>query len=318
MLMQKSWVALFAIFFGLFSVAQVAEAKRFGGGSSFGYSKSTPNKNYNTAPKAAPAAKPAAPAAAGAAAGTAAKSGASKWLGPLAGLAVGGLLAAMIFGDGFEGIQIMDILIFGLIAFLLYKLFVARKRSQNPQAAYERSHAEQEAQTRYEPETVQQRQAQAQPEHQAYDPNAGGSIFGSALGEAPSDQAVQVSEVPEWFNAEQFVEGAKSHFVSLQKAWDAVDVSEVQAYCTPELFAEIQKEMQGMQPGDNVTVVDTLDAEIADMAIDGEHFVVSIRFSGFIQESVDESAHAFNEVWHIRRDASDQGNWLVAGIQQQS
>jgi len=318
MLMQKSWVALFAIFFGLFSVAQVAEAKRFGGGSSFGYSKSTPTKSYNTAPKATPAPK-AAPAT-GAAAGTAAKSGASKWLGPLAGLAVGGLLAAMIFGDGFEGLQIMDILIFGLIAFLLYKLFVARKRSQSPQAAYERAYEEDKpSQARYETETVQQRQAQPQlPEHQAYDPNSGGSIFGSALGEAPSDQAVQVSEVPAWFNADQFVEGAKSHFVSLQKAWDAVDVSEVQSYCTPELFAEIQKEMQGMQPGENVTIVDTLDAEVADMAIDGEYFVVSIRFTGFIQESVEESAHAFNEVWHIRRDASDQGNWLVAGIQQQN
>ena len=314
MLVKKSWIAFFAVLFGLFSVVQVAEAKRFGGGSSFGYSKSTPTKSFNTAPKATPAPKAAPTAAAG---GAAAKSGASKWLGPLAGLAVGGLLAAMIFGDGFEGIQFMDILIFGLIAFLLFKLFVARKRSQESQAAYQQVEPTQTSQPRYEAsEAVQQRQAQ--PEHQAYDPNASGSIFGSGLGQGPSEQAVQVSEVPAWFNAEQFVEGAKSHFVSLQKAWDEVDVSEVAAYCTPELFAEIEKEMQNMQAGDNVTVVDTLDAEIADMAIDGEYFVVSIRFSGFIQESAEESAHAFNEVWHIRRDASDQGNWLVAGIQQQN
>jgi len=313
--LKSSWIALFTVFFGLFSVVQVAEAKRFGGGSSFGYSKSTPTKSYNTAPKAAPASKPAAPAATGAAAGTAAKSGASKWLGPLAGLAVGGLLAAMIFGDGFEGLQFMDILIFGLIAFLLFKLFVARKRSQQTQSAYSQQSYEAQR-SQYEPaqETVQQRQAQ--PEQPAYDPNAGGSIFGSALGESVSDDAVKVNEVPEWFNAEQFVEGAKGHFVSLQKAWDAVDVSEVESYCTPELFAEIKQLMQSMQVGDNVTVVDTLDAEIADMAIDGQYFVVSIRFSGFIQESAEESAHAFTEIWHIRRDASDQGNWLVAGIQQ--
>lgn len=313
--MKSSWIALFAVFFGLFSVVQVAEAKRFGGGSSFGYSKTTPTKSYNTAPKAAPASKPAAPAATGAAAGTAAKSGASKWLGPLAGLAVGGLLAAMIFGDGFEGLQFMDILIFGLIAFLLFKLFVARKRSQQPQEAYSQQSYEAQ-QPQYEPaqETVQQRQTQ--PEQPAYDSNAGGSIFGSALGESVSEDAVKVDDVPEWFNAEQFVEGAKGHFVSLQKAWDAVDVSEIESYCTPELFAEIKQEMQGMQVGDNVTVVDTLDAEIADMAIDGDYFVVSIRFSGFIQESAEESAHAFREIWHIRRDTSDQGNWLVAGIQQ--
>lgn len=311
--MQKSLITLFAVLFGLFSVVQVAEAKRFGGGKSFGYSKSTPNKSFNKAPKATPAPK-AAPNSAGAAGGAAAKSGASKWLGPLAGLAVGGLLAAMIFGDGFEGIQFMDILIFGLIAFLLYKFFVARRRSQQPESAYQQSYeAPQPTHTNYETDNVQQRQT-----HQAYDPNAGGSIIGSGLGEGVSSDAVPISDVPAWFNAEQFVEGAKSHFITLQKAWDAVDVTEVEAYCTPELFAEIKAQMQGMQAGDNVTVVDTLDAEIADMAIDGKHFVVSIRFTGFIQESAEESAHAFNEVWHIRRDASDQGNWLVAGIQQQS
>ena len=309
--MKRSWITLFAIIFGLFSVVQVAEAKRFGGGSSFGYSKSTPNKSYNTAPKATPAPK-AAPANA---AGGAATSGASKWLGPLAGLAVGGLLAAMIFGDGFEGIQFMDILVFGLIAFLLYKLFV-RKRSQQAQGVYHQHYeSKPSSQTGYDTnQTVQSRQSQ--PEHAAYDPHAGGSIIGSGLGEAPSLDAVSVSEVPAWFNAEQFVEGAKGHFVSLQKAWDAVDISEVASYCTPELFAQIDKEMQTMQPGDNVTVVDTLDAEIADMAMDGAYFIVSIRFSGFIQEAAEESAHAFTEIWHIRRDANDQGNWLVAGIQQ--
>ncbi len=220
----------------------------------------------------------------------------------------------MIFGDGFEGLQIMDILVFALIAFLLFKLFMARKRSQ--QAEHANPHAYEAPQQPYsapEPESVQQRQTQAQP---AYDPNAGGSIFGSALGEGVSEEAVKVTEVPAWFNAEQFVEGAKGHFVSLQKAWDNVDVSSIKEYCTAELFAEIEQQMQGMQAGDNVTVVDTLDAEIADMAIDGDYFVVSIRFSGFIQESAEESAHAFSEIWHIRRDASDQGNWLVAGIQQ--
>ena len=59
-----------------------------------------------------------------------------------------------------------------------------------------------------------------------------------------------------------------------------------------------------------------LDAEIAAMAVDGEYFIVSIRFSGFIQEDAVKGAHAFNEIWHIRRLANDEGNWQVAGIQQ--
>jgi predicted lipid-binding transport protein (Tim44 family) len=55
-----------------------------------------------TTPAAAPTAPGRAPAAA---------SGASRWLGPLAGLAAGGLLASMFMGDGFQGMQIMDFLI---------------------------------------------------------------------------------------------------------------------------------------------------------------------------------------------------------------
>ena len=92
-----------------------AHAKRFGGGKSFGSAPSHQSR------QAAPAqSQAAAPAQAGKPA--AAASGASRWLGPLAGLAAGGLLASMLMGDGFEGIQFMDILIFGLIAFLLFRL----------------------------------------------------------------------------------------------------------------------------------------------------------------------------------------------------
>ncbi|NPA73069.1 MAG: Tim44 domain-containing protein, partial [Gammaproteobacteria bacterium] len=135
-------------------------------------------------------------------------------------------------------------------------------------------------------------------------------------GEAVSEDAHHLTEAPAWFDADQFVEGAKGHFISLQKAWDSADLSEVESYCSPELFAEIKAEMQGMKAGDNETVVDTLNAELADMAIDGEYFIASIRFSGFIQEDSAEGAHAFNEVWHIRRLANDEGTWQVSGIQQ--
>jgi hypothetical protein len=65
----------------------------------------------------------------------AAASGASRWLGPLAGLAAGGLLASMFMGDGFQGMQIMDFLIMALIAFLVFRFIAARRRQQQPQMA---------------------------------------------------------------------------------------------------------------------------------------------------------------------------------------
>jgi len=308
--MKPSFAVLLAVFFGLFSVAQVADAKRFGGGSSFGYSKSVPSKSYNKAPAAAPKAAPTS-----AAAGAKSRPG---MMGILGGLAAGGLLAAMFMGGGFEGIQIMDILLFALLAFVLFKLFRHfAGRQRETQSAYQSNYesakphqapAQAESQT---PEQPYQREATP-----AYNPDSGESIFGSSLGKGVSESAVPVTETPAWFNTEQFVEGAKGHFMTLQKAWDNADVSEIESYCSPELFEAIKKEMQGVQPGENHTVVDTLNAEVADMAIDGEYFIVSIRFSGFIEEDAKEGAHAFNEIWHIRRLANDEGTWQVAGIQQ--
>ena len=314
---KPSFIVLFTLMFGLFSVAQVAEAKRFGAGKSFGYSKQIAPKQYNTAPKAAPA-KPVANA------GTASKpaSGASKWLGPLAGLAAGGLLAAMLFGDGFEGLQLFDILLFALIAFVLFKLF-ARKAQNRNQTSYQPVYAEQHTERHVErQDNLNAEQAAYRQTHETSpaSSSSSGSIIGADLddgiGQGVSANAQYLNEIPAWFDEQGFVEGAKSHFMSLQKAWDNVDLTEIESYCTPELFSALQQELRGVQAGDNQTVVDTLDAEIAAMAVDGEYFVVSIRFSGFIQEEAVKGAHAFNEIWHIRRLASDEGNWQVAGIQQ--
>lgn len=306
-------VIMLSLFFTLMSVSNAAEAKRFGMGKSFGYNKQVAPKQYST-PKAAPTKQANSAGAAGRPA-----SGASKWLGPLAGLAAGGLLAAMLFGDGFDGIQFFDILMFALIAFVLFKLFARKKQSHaqpQHQSAYDGN------QSYNQPDMASQQQAFRQTHESAPQSAASssGSIIGADLedgvGQGVSQNAQYLSEIPAWFDEDGFVDGAKSHFMALQKAWDDVDLSEIESYCTPDLYTALQGELTNAKPGDNHTVVDTLDAEIAAMAIDGEYFIVSIRFSGFIQEDAVKGAHAFNEIWHIRRLANDEGNWQVAGIQQ--
>lgn len=304
----------------MFSFSQVAEAKRFGGGGSFGYQKKIAPKQPATAPKkTTPDSAKTAPTSQ-----TKPASGASKWLGPLAGIAAGGLLAAMLFGDGFEGIQLFDILLFALIAFVLFKIFASvARRNMAYQPANEHSTYRQPQNEYSQPhENNAQRQAHESNQssnHAAYDANQQGSIIGSnledGLGQGASEQAHYFDEIPAWFNAEQFVEGAKGHFMSLQKAWDNLEINEIESYCTPELFSALQQQMAEMQSGQNHTRVDELDAEIATMAIDGDYLVVSLRFTGFIEED-DSGAHAFNEIWHIRRLANDEGDWRIAGIQQ--
>jgi predicted lipid-binding transport protein (Tim44 family) len=263
-----------------------AEAKRFGGGGSFGKQYSTFSRQPST-PQKTPNAAAQAPA-------TAAQgrpSGASRWLGPLAGLAAGGLLASLLFGDAFEGLQIMDILLFAALIFGGLMLFRAWRG------------------------------------HAAPRPAGAGALGGNGLGfEAASDLAMTGSngdaastlgEAPEWFRAESFVDGAKTHFIRLQAAWDKGDFRDIRDYTTPELFAELKREFERLGHSGHYTEVVMLSAELLGTRRERDQLVASIRFSGAIREQQDGNAEDLNEIWHVAHDWDNaQGDWLITGIQQ--
>ena len=193
---------MLSLFFTLMSVTHVAEAKRFGMGKSFGYNKQVAPKQYT--PSKTTAAKPAA--------ATRPASGASKWLGPLA----GGLIAAMLFGDGFDGLQFFDILMFALIAFVLFKLF-ARKAQSRTEEQYQPVYAEQDK-TRQDAFSNEQnafRKANGQANGQTNETSVmngsssnSGSIIGADLddgmGQGVSNNAQFLNEIPAWFDEARF------------------------------------------------------------------------------------------------------------------
>lgn len=281
-----------------FALPQVAEAKRFGGGGSFGKQKSMPAQQRQAPSQTQKAAQTPRQNAAGQAVGSA------KWLGPLAGLAAGGFLAWMIFGEGFEAIQFMDILLIALLIMGLMMFLRARQRQQHA-AAESTGYASNQLNT-HQAQATQTRQAHSLSEDSLV------PVIGSGLGASAQHQV----NAPDWFDETPFLEGAKQHFMAIQKAWDQGDAAEIESYCTPELFAELQALMQQVQAGENQTQVDTLYTEILDQSFEDDYFVVSLGFSGFIKEDATEPAHAFNEIWHIRRLAEGQGDWQIAGIQQ--
>lgn len=195
-----------------------ANAKRFGGGKSAGAAPS--HQTSQMAPSAG--AGTAATAGAAGAAGAAAKAGgASRWLGPLAGIAAGGLLASMFMGGGFQGMQIFDILILAVIAFVIFRFIAARRRKQQEQFA-PAGHA------------PMQREA-FQPQQPAP-----GSIFGGASAAA----ARPVINAPAWFNEERFIEAARNHFQSLQQHWDANEMDKIAEFVTPQMLQFLKKNAQ--------------------------------------------------------------------------
>jgi len=282
---------------GFLALPQPAEAKRFGGGGNVGRQYSTP----------APTAVPRQAQAPGQSQGAYTPgqrmpqpSGASRWLGPLAGLAAGGLLASLFFGDAFSGFQAMDLLLIVALAvgayFLLKKLRGGRPAGARPAGAFGGA----------APASASAYQRQAPVD---FGGTSGG--FGSV-----SAGPVAADEAPSWLDRQSFAQGAKSHFIRLQAAWDRADFQEIAEYATPQMLAELQRERLASSERQSTEVV-RLDSQLISVQRDGSLAVASLLFSGLIREDEQGAAKDFREIWHVQHAwDSPQGDWLIAGIQQ--
>jgi len=283
---------VFATFIGMTAGIDVAEAaKRMGGGKNVGTQRES-IKQQQPAPQqpaqAAPAPAKGAPAAAPAA------SGASRWLGPVAGLLAGGLLGAMLFGGAFDGIKFMDVLMILLLAGGIFFVWRMLRKPQQP----------------------------ARPAPMEY---AGAGPMGSQPAPAmPSQGSVAQAAQPQassayfpaGFDAEAFVRNSKLNFMRLQEANDRGDLSTLRDVVTPELFAEIEAQLRDRGGVPQKTDVVTLDAQVVEVVTEKDHYVASVRFSGMIREDAAAQPEHFSEVWHLTKPTSGRAGWLVAGIQQ--
>lgn len=259
-----------------------ANAKRMGGGKTFG---SAPTHQTRQAQPNTPAATPTAPGRQPAAA-----SGASRWLGPLAGLAAGGLLASMFMGDGFQGMQIFDFLIIALIAFVIFRFIAARKRQQQGQPAMVGAPFQREM-----------------PQQQA-------PIFGSTA--APAPVAQRAFNAPSWFNEERFVEAGREHFMSLQQHWDAAEMDKIAEFVTPQMLSFLKEERASLGDGFQSTYIDNLQVQLDGIDELADKTVATLTFNGVSKTSRFDQGEVFSESWRMERANGDNQPWLVAGIRQ--
>jgi len=295
----------FAIFFitltlALMTISSATYAKRFGGGKSFGKkSYSTPFKRNTNNQKSQHQLN-------NAKQNQTRKEQLTKrggLMGILGGLALGGLLGALFFGGAFEGINFMDILLFGGIAFLLYKLFASR-RVQSNQTAGASSGPDMQA---GHAENQYQRQAHQQQE------------YSSAPPPPPPESSANLS-FPSWFNKDDFLLGAKKAFTDLQNAWDKGNMDFIQSMSSAEVFAEIHRQFQ-QQNERGTTKVISLEAEIIDYS-DSPMPEVTVVFEAQITESDVPGAmgqtHVVQEQWIFLQTVVQGGSkqWLLDGIQQ--
>ncbi|UAW98912.1 TIM44-like domain-containing protein [Halopseudomonas nanhaiensis] len=278
----------FTVFLMLGLAVPEAEARRMGGGKSFGSApmhRSQPAQQRQQQQREDRAAQQQQRSQ------TVANSGARRWLGPLAGIAAGGLLAAMLFGDGFEGIQLFDILMVALIGFILFKLFSRRGAA---------AHQRQPAPAGHAPGGAWQRR----PEPEMAHPAASGA------------HRIE-TRVPAWFDADRFLRGAEEHFFTLQRHWRDGDEAGMAEYMSPELLREMSATRRAEPPTVN-GFVEQLQVRLDGIEeVDGRA-IATVGFTGLDRDTPDDAGEWFDESWRLERDAGENQPWIITGIRQNS
>ncbi|MGN6083761.1 Tim44 domain-containing protein [Trinickia sp.] len=293
-----------------------AEAKRMGGGRSMGRQSQTMQRD-----SAPPAQQPGRSAQAGtqpgagaqaqrtqtAPAAPAAAPARSRWLGPIAGLAAGLGIAALLSHFGLGGAfasAMANVIVVALLAmvgiWLVRKVLSLRRKGDAPTLATSGG-------------ALSMGGAGSSGEYGV----PAGSRAASPAGAAGVAGAAHAAFArPADFDEAAFLHHAKVNFVRLQAAWDAGDLADIRAFSTPQMFAELKLDLDARASERNRTDVVQLHAELIDLAEDGFEYVASVRYSGLIREAPGAQAEPFAETWQLTKSKRGADGWLLAGIEQ--
>lgn len=303
--MKKLLLALMVVISSTAFIATEAEARRMGGGGSFG-KQSQSFKRAAPPQKSVTPAKPAAAPAAAGAAGAAAKPSMMRNIlgGALLGLGLGALLSHLGIGGALAS-MISTLLMVGLFVFaamFIYRM-IKNKNAGNQPGNLQPSFPNNFSAKSSTPEIgsrIEQPSAL-----QSAAPMASGAAYDAGDDSLPAD-----------FDVQAFIRNAKTYFIRLQAAWDKADINDISEFTTPEMFAELKLQLQERGDTPNVTDVVSLEGEFYGVETVGNDYIASIKFTGLIKESADTPTEPFTEAWNLSKPVDGSGGWVLAGIQQ--
>lgn len=267
----------------VFFITEV-EAKRLGGARSLGAQRTITNP-----PPAKPGQQQAAPAATQA---QPAAAGGSRWMPILGGLAIGGALGWLMGANGLGGlmvgIMLAALLVFG--AMMALRMLAAR-----------RGDAQQPVRMQYAGGMGSETVAAPPPSQSSgFEPQAPAAATG----------------VPAGFDVAGFLRGAKLNFMKLQAANDSGNLDELREFTAPDLFEELRREVESRPGLRQQTDILSLNADLLEVATEGERHWASVRFAGTVRETPASAPVGFEEVWNLSKPVDGSSGWLLSGIQQ--
>jgi predicted lipid-binding transport protein (Tim44 family) len=316
--MKSLLLALSMLVAGAGMLPLAAEAKRIGGGASSGMKRDMPTRTPDATPAKPAQAAPAAAATAGAAPAAAAAK--RSWMGPIAGLAAGLGLAALMssMGLGEEFANMIMVALLAVVAFVAIRFLLRRfgpqargaNSTQGLQFAGAGAPANAGGAPGFEPAATRMPGGSSStwgPSAVAPEQSAAASFA------APADRVVSL---PAGFDAAAFERIAKMIFIRMQAANDSGDLNDLRNFTTPEMFAAIKLDLQDRGGVAQTTDVERIDAQVVDFAAEADRQIVSVRFNGLVREDKDAAANEVDEVWHLVKPTDGSREWAIAGIQQ--
>ncbi|AZZ97802.1 TIM44-like domain-containing protein [Pseudoalteromonas sp. R3] len=295
---MKQFIVLMTLIAVLVSTSFSAEArKKFGSKKSAGKTHAT----STTAQKKQVDTKTLAP-------NTAAKPKSNKkgiMAGVLGGLLAGGLIAAMM-GDDFEGFQFMEMILFAILAFVLFKVIKSfMTKRQQPHMAGMPQGGNFGGGNFGQNNAGQGQNQSAQFRQQAQSTTTSGG-FGQQQEQVPFN-------LPADFDVNGFLQGAREHYHTVQTAWNQADFATLAEYLSPELVEEFKQDRA--QHGDVATEVMFVDAQLVRAETSPVAWEVSVMFKGKYRDLGDKQEEPIHEIWHLERKTQGDAPWVIVGVE---
>ena len=281
---------VFALFY---TWIEQAEARRMGGGRSFG---SSPSYQRSAPSPTSPQKSPSQPAQQGQTAPGTPAAAPRPFGGMLGGLLMGGLIGSLLFGGmhSWGGPGLLDILIISGLLFFLFLFLKARRMA--PQEAGQASFST----------GLDSREAWG----------SAGSGYGPAQG-MPLPAAAEEVKIPQGFDQDDFMKGAKAVYTRLQNSWDKRDLEDIHQFTSKDVWEEINRQAQE-DPKPSKTEILRVNARLLEVASSNSHTVASVLFDVMMRESKEEDlSKEVREIWHFSKEDDDPKSfWVLEGIQQ--
>lgn len=262
------------------ATVDLADARRLGGGKSFGSRPSYSQKYQSPSSQPGSTSKPAAAPNASPLGGRGGMFG-----GLLGGMLMGGLLGSLFFGGPFSGPSLIDLLLIGGGLFLLFRFL----RSRQPAAATSGQHRE----------------------------NPGTGAWEHMRGNGPSTLTPPPGpQIPPGFDVDDFLKGAKAAYTRMQASWDTRDIEDLRQFTSEDVLREITTQVAA-DPAPGKTEILLLEAKLLEVRTVGNQTIATVLFDAMLRENTADNAEQVREAWHFSRfESGGQSHWVVEGIQQ--